>query len=63
MFLRSQLYDFDVIAHAVAVWVPDDRVLNNIKIVWTVFEKFQIFMERSGKESTSTQVVENFSDS
>ena len=47
MFLTSQSYDFDSIAHAGAI----RRIITVqtfMEIKWTVFEKFEIFIERSG---------------
>ena len=38
MFLRSQWYDFDAIAHAGAPF-GIEWLQNSIKIVWTVFEE------------------------
>ena len=45
MFLRSQPYDFDAIAHAEAP-LGVEWLLNFMKIVRTVFEKFVIFIEK-----------------
>ena len=44
IFLRSQSYNFDLIAHRGAPL----SVLNFIKVVWTIFEKFDTFIERLG---------------
>ena len=49
MFLTSQPYDFDAIAHAGAP-LGVEWLQNFVKIVWTVFEKFEIFMKRSGEK-------------
>ena len=43
-------------------WVLIITLVNFIRIVWTVFEEFEIFVERSG-EKTIAYVVESFSDS
>ena len=43
--LRYQSYNNDVIAHAGA-----ERLLNFIKIVWTVFANFEILIERSAEK-------------
>ena len=58
IFLRSQSYEFDIIAHA-GPPLCEMTVLNYMKIAWTVFEKFEILIERSGEKSTTAQVVEN----
>ena len=52
MFLSSQSYDFDAIAHAGAP-LDVEWLQNFMKIVWTVFEKFEIFIERSGEKKTT----------
>ena len=51
MFLKSNLYDFDAFAHAGALECRM-TVQNFMKNVWTVFEKFEIFIERSGEKKT-----------
>ena len=55
MFLKSQSYDFDVIAHAGAP-LGVDWLCKSFKNCMDVFEKFEIFIERSGEKST----IENF---
>ena len=40
MFLTSQPYDFDVIAHIGLIWCRT-TVENFVRIVWTVFEKIE----------------------
>ena len=49
MFFRSQSYDFDAVAHAGAPRGVERLRLNRMDS----FEKFQIFIERSGEKSTS----------
>ena len=52
MFLTFQSYDFDAFEHT---WAPlgVKRLQNFMKIVWTVFEKFESFMKRSGEKKTT----------
>ena len=50
MFLTSQSYDFYAIAHAGAIW-RKITVQNFMKIKWTVFENFEIFIEMSGEKT------------
>ena len=50
MFLTSQPYDFDAFAHTGGPFGCRMTVQNFVKIVWTVFEKFEIFMKRSGEK-------------
>ena len=35
-------------------------VQNFVKILWTVFEKFEISMKRSGEKNSTIALVENF---
>ena len=44
------------------LWVYNDRAKfqNFMEIVWTVFEKFEIFIERSGEKNATIALVENF---
>ena len=46
MFFKSLSYDFDVIAHAGAP-LGVEWLENFIKLVWTIFEKLEIFIKRS----------------
>ena len=51
MFLRPQAYNFDAIAHAGVPFGCRMTVQNFMKILWTVFEKLEIFIERSGEKN------------
>ena len=51
MFLTFQSYDFDAFAHTGAP-LGVEWLQNFIKIVWTVFDKFEILMKRSGEKKT-----------
>ena len=53
MFLTSQSYDFDAIAHAGAPLGVEWLCKIFMKIVSTVFEKFQIFIGRSGEKNNA----------
>ena len=55
MFLTSQSYDFDAFAHAGAL-LGVERVQNFMKIVWTVFEKIEIFIESSGEKKQTKRM-------
>ena len=48
MFLTFQSYDFDAFAHG--PFGCRMTVQSFVKIVWTVFEKFEIFMKRLGEK-------------
>ena len=52
MFLTFQSYDFDSFEHTGVPFGCRMAVQNFMKIVWTVFEKFEIFMKRSGEKTT-----------
>ena len=50
MFLTFQSYDFDAFAHAgVPLGVEWLRIF--MEIVWTVFDKFEIFMKGREKKN------------
>ena len=49
MFLTFQSYDFDAFEHAGAP-LGVEWLQNFMKIVWTVFENFEVFIKRSGEE-------------
>ena len=53
MFLTFQSYDFDAFEHAFGRRMT---VQNSMKIVWTVFEKFEIFKKRSGENKTKKRL-------
>ena len=48
MFLTFQSYDFDAFEH---------EGQNFMKIVWTVFEKFKIFIKRSGETKQKNDTI------
>ena len=56
MFLTFQSYDFDVFAHAVAP-LGVEWLLKFMKNAWPVFEKFEIFMKRSGEKTRAAYAV------
>ena len=50
MFLTSQPYNFDAFCTRRGPFGCRMTVQNFVKIVWTVFEKFEIFMKRGEKK-------------
>ena len=53
MFLTFQSNDFDAFAlRTQGTFVCRMTVNNFMKIVWTVFEKFEIFMKKVGEKKT-----------
>ena len=51
LFPTSQLYDFDAIALVGGCTFGCIITMQNfMEIVWTVFEKFESFIERSGEK-------------
>ena len=57
MFLTFQSYNFDAFAHAGAPLGVEWLCKNFTKIVFTVFEKFEIFMKRSGEKKPKKRHV------
>ena len=55
MFLTSQSYNFDAFAHAGGPFGCKMIVQKFMEIVWTVFEKFEIFIERSGEKKNKNK--------
>ena len=49
VFLTSQPYNFDAVAHIGLIW-RGMTVKNFVRIKWTVFEKLEIFIEKSAKK-------------
>ena len=57
MFLTSQSYNFDAFAQAEAPLGCRMDVQIFMEIVWTVFEKFEIFMKRSGEKNKKNDTI------
>ena len=53
MFLAFQSYDFDAFEHAWSPFGCRMTVQNFMRIAWTVFEKFELFMKKSGEKKTT----------
>ena len=56
MFLTFQSYDFDAFAHAEAP-LSVEWLHVFMKIVWTVFEKFEIFMKGREKKNKKNDTI------